>query len=382
MADDTTFGIDPSDEYGNAQGKIAAEKLRKQQRLTDLLQNHLGKSETISPTQAFAASALALLPVIVGKHYAGTKGAALGAQAGGAGASSYLSGIKQQQDKEDKIGLYTANRAAEEIDDLSKQQNSLERTGLYFKAQEDLQSRLYGPDGLKTQTAIAVARSRNQAQAAIDPLAQSWFQKKVNGQTPTKEEEDAAVKNLALYDKGIRRSNEMQRIKGERISPPSKETKEAIRGSLTGINRLDQFLSRMDQVDPNLVSRPIAQVFKDTEQSAIKQDLDFYAGILQQANERGIMTTPDYERYKDYFSISATDTPKSVARRLTEFKKTLEDRMEVFLQVANAGGENVEGLKGLVNKRGAPISSSDRTPEEEAFYQQKKAEALARRSNG
>jgi hypothetical protein len=132
----------------------------------------------------------------------------------------------------------------------------------------------------------------------------------------------------------------------------------------------------MQQVGDNRFTRPIAQSFPENEQAQIKQDLDFYAGILQQANERGIMTESDYNRYKNYFSIAPLDTPESVSRRLKDFQSTLKNRMSTYLNVAEASKEDVSGLKQLIQQE-VPATNDWAAREEQLFQ-----EELARLKGG
>lgn len=193
---DTEFstGIDPTDEYGNAQGKLAMQKIKKQQEFHDLLSSAMSRNSNVTPTQAFAASALALLPVLVGKHYAGTAGAAIGAKAGGLGSSSYLGGIQQGANEQKALDIFQAKRAASEIDDLTQQENSLARTNLYLQGQKELQD-------IKAQNRLAT-KPTVEAEAQ-DPLAKQWLVKRMRGETTTPEEDAAAAGNSKTLQAGI-----------------------------------------------------------------------------------------------------------------------------------------------------------------------------------
>jgi hypothetical protein len=137
------------DIYGDMEQKIAARKLEKQQELSDLLKNALGKNKEVSPTQAFAASALAILPMIIGRHYAGTEGASIGAQVAGATAPKYAQTLGQPDPEEVAAATSQAKVKQAEIDALTKQEGSLMSNRLQGQREMARDERLYGEGGLR-----------------------------------------------------------------------------------------------------------------------------------------------------------------------------------------------------------------------------------------
>ncbi len=200
---------DPADAdlYGDMRQKVASQKLQKEQQLTDLLKSALGKSREVSPTQAFAASALALLPVLVGKHFAGSQGAAMGAEIGGAAGGGYLGQLGKRRDEEAKLDLTLADRAEGELDLLSKQEGRIDQADMLARRQMANNQDLYGANGAREQFEVR-KESRQQAArpatstAVADPLAEAWLTKKMRGEATTQEEDAAAAKDRSLVSTG------------------------------------------------------------------------------------------------------------------------------------------------------------------------------------
>jgi hypothetical protein len=147
---------DPSqpDLYGDMEQKIASQKIIKQQELSDLLNQALGRNKEVSPTQAFAASALALLPILVGKHYAGTQGAAIGAGVASKTAPQYAQTLGQPDPEEVAIAESRAKVKQGEIDALTKQESSIMTNRLQGQREMARDERLYGPGGVREQFEI------------------------------------------------------------------------------------------------------------------------------------------------------------------------------------------------------------------------------------
>lgn len=383
MADDTTFGIDPSDEYGNAQGKIAAEKLRKQQRLTDLLQNHLGKSETISPTQAFAASALALLPVIVGKHYAGTKGAALGAQAGSVGAGGYLSGLGQEANDRKKVALYEANQTQDEINSLRNQDSQLERARLYKQGQEELQQDRFNKQVILNQQ----KRSQTNAPSPQDPLVTSWLTKKMNGQPTTPEEDTAAAQNPKIVSTGATAAKAFGPKEPPSEKPFGVMGVELSNKVLKNGSIAEWAIDIADQVEKSGVSWKQLQagaLVSGLDVQFIQQRISNLANAKLRNDSGAAAPEPEKQAMRKMVVGDFSVEPKYLAEMLRVFAQDQAADANRLMTSAKDPAAFQARLQQIANGIYKPSSEgkSDRTPDEEAFFQQKKAEALARRQNG
>jgi hypothetical protein len=350
------------DIYGDMEQKIAARKLEKQQELSDLLKNALGKNKEVSPTQAFAASALAILPMIIGRHYAGTEGASIGAQVAGATAPKYAQTLGQPDPEEVAAATSQAKVKQAEIDALTKQEGSLMSNRLQGQREMARDERLYGEGGLRERYEMRnEARNPKPSGAASDltPLQQEWLANKLSGKPTTPEQDAAAALNQPLIDRGIRaqkasvyaedvRSN----IEGTKKSRATTKTKDEVSNAIEGSKVLSSFVDRIQQqgqADPNFLRRNILQELPATEQGALQDDLALSARLFGEAITTGVMTDQDFQDFKGYFTIKRVDTPESILRRLTEFRNRLQTRVQARLSVAEAGGENVSELNKLAD---------------------------------
>jgi len=193
------------DIYGDMEQKIAARKLEKQQELSDLLKNALGKNKEVSPTQAFAASALAILPMIIGRHYAGTEGASIGAKVAGATAPKYAQTLGKPAPEEVAAATSQAKVKQAEIDALTKQEGSLMSNRLQGQREMARDERLYGEGGLRERYEMRnEARNPKQGEAPYNQLQQDYLANQLAGLPATPEQVRAAVANPDVVDRGLR----------------------------------------------------------------------------------------------------------------------------------------------------------------------------------
>ena len=390
------------DLYGDVEQKIASQKLNKQQELADLLKSALNKNKEVSPTQAFAASALAMLPILIGKHFAGTQGAAIGAQVGGATAPQYMNALDKEQ--EELYAERKTDRDAEiklkeqELQSLNKQEASMFNQGLSARREAARDERLYGQGGIREQFEQRKEARNPRETASYDPLQEQWLSAKLAGTPTTPEQDAAAAKNPALVDRGIRaqKANVYGRdvesnIAGTKIKPASTKTKDDVANAIEGAGVLGSFIDRIQQrgeVDPNFLRRRVMSELPATEQGALQDDLRLSARLFGEAITTGVMTDQDFADFKGYFTIKDLDTPESIQRRLLQFRDRLQMRVDSRLAAAEAGQENVGKLRDVA--KSAFSKSSAANSEREIFKQElmnsgipaERAEQLAAQNYG
>ena len=140
---------DPMDRFGSVEDilrKMQNDKVKKEAEYNDLIKQAATRNNQITPTQGFALTALAALPLIVGKHLSGRTKGATALDAGNVGLSSignYMSGI-EEEDKIRRAGLEKqAANVAGELNIMRSQEASLPGMFLKDKLGQEAEQRRY-----------------------------------------------------------------------------------------------------------------------------------------------------------------------------------------------------------------------------------------------
>ncbi len=180
--------------------KVSNNKMQQEQELADLLKRAVGKSERITPTQAFAMTALAALPVIVSRSLSGrTPGATAmdAAKIGAGGVESLSQGIKEENLSDNKLA---AELAKQKIADLGLSREMVGQVDL-MGVKDQLETSREATQHQYRMKEMAQRQAYDNPLSS-NPLAQSWLAKRSRGDETTPEEDLAASKDLRIYQTG------------------------------------------------------------------------------------------------------------------------------------------------------------------------------------
>lgn len=140
------------------------------------------------------------------------------------------------------------------------------------------------------------------------------------------------------------------RLEGDYTTAPSKDTKSKMGDALLAKQIGDRYLGEWDNVaakDPGYLERNVLKELPATEVGKLQKDLELFAVQVRNARENGVMTEQDFQRYKNYLTLTDLDTVKSVRNRLKELMDITDISAKSTLRNAKAGKENVSGYMDL-----------------------------------
>lgn len=170
---DTGFGDLIPKTYSDLQSRLSARKQKEEQDLYDLLKQSVAPTDRVSPTKAFAITALSLLPMMYGKYLykdsgipgGESLGAAKGAQVGGALGTSLIKSETEDAQKENDLAKLAATQQVRDISSL----DSLEKGVISAGVTDMTKQEAYKPGGyLDAYDARQVGRRRDASIAEIN----------------------------------------------------------------------------------------------------------------------------------------------------------------------------------------------------------------------
>lgn len=180
--------------------RTESKKQVQKQELADLLKKAAEKSDRVTPGQAFAMTALAAIPMIVGRHFSGRAKGATPMDAAAVGTSSldtYTKGLNETEALQRNVYSQLAGVKEKELsgnEALSKslQLESIRQMGA---EQDDLRGHNYRMKEIKERMQLE--------NPARTPEQISYLTKMLTGETVSKEEAAAAAADSSLYKMGI-----------------------------------------------------------------------------------------------------------------------------------------------------------------------------------
>lgn len=179
--DNISPGLYPeSDDFSLADimRRMQAKKATLQQEYTDKLNEANSIENTITPSQAFAASAIAFLPMLGGMAFGGKDKNAIvagAAQAGGTSALSYLGDLEKERKAEKATAAAEASQRRVELDAVSKFETALP---LEVFKQREMTERMKAAAGVGSSNVVPASQRLD----PNDPLVQNLARK--TGQKP------------------------------------------------------------------------------------------------------------------------------------------------------------------------------------------------------
>lgn len=301
----------------------------------EMLQAAMKSSAEVTPTQGMAAALLAAVPTLGG----------------------YLIGRNQ------KVPTMPAGTWMKSFDDYKNMAGGIgaaaglgQGAAAGAKASTDYIGKLEADQKQANQVNILGAKAEIDAAEQLRRIdaENAQLDTRLAAELPIRKEQmDLERRRLDYYDKAEARRAEGQekRLSGAFLKPPSEATKKKMAEAIPSYERISQYADRFDSLmskDPSYLKRNIDKVLPATELGQLQKDLNMLAVAVRNTAEPGVMTDPDYQRYKDYLTISSLDTVESVQHRFRQALTDLNINMTGTLKAAKAGGENTQAFEELL----------------------------------
>jgi len=343
------------------------------------LHQALNSSQEISPQQGIAAAILAAVPTLggylMGKSMGKTEvpeglynvgklaptggfaGGLSGLDAGIGAANGYLKGI--EADDARKGGLLEKMSVIEKqkADRLAQEANSAINAGLNVQSEvamlplkEESQIRVHGAENAQS---LASQKEMADYTANRDAIPKDLieFANKNGIEIPSGVKASQLNAITAAKEAMRREAGQDIRLSGRNVMPPSAATKTAMVDILKTKTIGERYISKLENLakqDPSYLTRNIEKVLPATELGQLQKDMELFGVQVRNARENGVMTEPDFQRYKSYLSIGPLDTMQSVLGRMRELQKITDLSASAVLKAAKAGSENVSGYEELL----------------------------------
>lgn len=180
--------------------KTVSRKMQQEQDLADLLKKATEKSERVTPTQAFAMTALAALPMIVSRSLSGrTPGATAldAAKMSAKGVEGAIQGLKEDNLSDNRLAVELAKQNMADLEVSREKIGQLDLLG----AKDELETQREATQHQYRMKEMAQRQAYDNPLSS-NPLAQSWLAKRSRGENTTPEEDLAASKDLRVYQTG------------------------------------------------------------------------------------------------------------------------------------------------------------------------------------
>lgn len=403
------FGLNPSSPSSPSDGMtrksllLSEEAALAQDSAMDLLSRSMASQREISPSQGIAAALLAAIPTLggylIGKSVGTSKvpegvlfdpskldptggyvGGLAGSQIGANASKDYTGAIETDNLHKQKVLAAEAQIENDRAQQLRQQANTVENAALNIDAQIAMlpieMQQFYKQQEARVASEKELIDYRNDHPSegrSFGPAAIALAEKNGINLANISPQEASVITRLAEEQR--RAEAQDINLSGERVSPPSVQTKEKLKAALATKAIGERYLNTVKQLaskDPGVLGRTIQSVLPQTELGKMQQDLDLFAVQVRNSRENGVMTEKDFERYANYLKITPLDTFQSVAKRMQELQTISNLSAQSVLTAAKAGQENVARYEELLGFKAptslaAPAAPSGFNPQDPGY---------------
>jgi len=146
-----------------------------------------------------------------------------------------------------------------------------------------------------------------------------------------------------------------KRVSGEALSAPKQDVTDKVSSAATIHERLAPMIDILEKSGASIANAAQWQAEKlipGTNAYFIEAQLNDVAAGLRKANESGVMTDQDYQRYQELISGVIYAPPSVKAQQLKNVLANIKTSITNDLQTARASKQNVDDLEALASQKG------------------------------
>lgn len=162
-----------------------------------------------------------------------------------------------------------------------------------------------------------------------------------------------------------------KRVSGEALSAPKQDITDKVSNAATIHERLAPMIDILEKSGASIADAAQWQADKlipGTNAYFIEAQLNDVAAGLRKANESGVMTDQDYQRYQELISGVIYAPPSVKAQQLKNVLANIKTSITNDLQTARASKQNVNDLEALASQKGVLNTPATQQPTDRRAY--------------